>query len=160
MHKNKVVVVQPPLNVTNHLLPTDFYKWLSEVATSTSGNDFPVGTCMLDKHCFGPIQQLRNICPGCNKLIHAQCESILDVKEGSEVNREKKWFVADSLVWFACDPEVNGTKYTIEGEKDESLLTIPQAAWKIRKTWQLSRQPPLSKMSTLHLEDGKWEWCN
>ncbi len=51
-----------------------------------------------------------------------QCGHILDFSEGSKVNGKMRWFSPDSIVCFACDPETNGTNYTISGKKDLSSI--------------------------------------
>jgi hypothetical protein len=80
--------------------------------TSTS---FPVGPCLLGKHCFAPTHELCKKCPGCGNDIHVLCGHVLEQMEGSKVNGEMKWYPADSALCLACDPKNAGSDKNFSG---------------------------------------------
>jgi hypothetical protein len=60
-------------------------------SASQPSASFPVGPCLLGKHCFAPTHELRKKCPGCGNNIHVLCGCVLKQMEGSNINGKMKW---------------------------------------------------------------------
>jgi hypothetical protein len=95
--------------------------------TATSASSFPIGPCLVGKHCFAPTHELHKKCLGCGNNIHVVCGHVFETMEEATVKGKTTWYPADSVVCLAYNPVNSGGRIIVDNPSSDEDGTSQEA---------------------------------